>query len=85
MGATLGISRCLCGHVGDVSSRPEMQGTGMPVLHVGMLGHGRCLASGCKCKAFTWKEYLPSTPPEEDCTVCGGPNCACEDENGVMP
>jgi hypothetical protein len=55
----LGFSRCTCGHVGDVSTRPDLAGKGEPNVHAGILGHGYCMVEGCGCDKF--KERLPGT------------------------
>lgn len=59
-GTLLGLARCHCGHVGDVSVREDMVGKGEPVQHAGVIGHGPCLVEGCPCDRFTWASRLPS-------------------------
>lgn len=57
LGSFIGArSVCYCGHTGDVELNDEVQGVSQ---HAGMVGHGKCLAPGCRCNKFTWSMYMP--------------------------
>jgi hypothetical protein len=43
-------SMCTCGHVGDAPFSAHSD--------TFQAGHGKCLIDGCKCRKFTWKEYI---------------------------
>lgn len=55
-----GVSRCTCGHVGDVTNNTVLKKTAESNQnqHGGFLGHGPCLVPGCSCEKFTWAAYL---------------------------
>lgn len=56
---TVGVSECLCGHVGDVPSGPKtLNMKKAEKQHAGLLGHGACMVPGCTCQKFSWKKYL---------------------------
>jgi hypothetical protein len=48
-------SVCACGHLGDVSLGANVGDS----EHDGLIGHGRCLAKGCRCAKFTWESFRP--------------------------
>ena len=58
-----GVSRCTCGHIGDIATNPAFRGLGDPVQHGGLLGHGPCLVRGCYCEKFTWQERIVEGRP----------------------
>ena len=43
-----GKSVCRCKHLGD-GSKSE---------HAGLIGHGYCTVSGCRCQKFSWRRFI---------------------------
>jgi hypothetical protein len=47
--------RCKCGHAQDMHGHRLAD---LPDVMIGVPGHGGCLADGCDCQRFTFKEYI---------------------------